>query len=58
MEWFTVSNANQCTLDGVVDSFKCQRIYIGWSGSQVKMLTNLHCIEWLTVGTAKQSTLD
>ena len=32
MEWLKVSNAKQSTLDGVVDSFKCQPIYTGWSG--------------------------
>ena len=58
MEWLIVSNDNQSTMDGVVDSFKWQPIKIGWSGPQLKIPRNLAWIDWLTVLNANQSTLD
>ena len=58
MEWLTVLNANQSTLDGVVDSFKWEAIENEWSGYQFQLPTNLHRTEWLTVSNANQCTSD
>ena len=58
MEWLTVLNDNQSTMDGLVDSLKFQLIYIGYSGIQFERPTNLHSLEWLRVWNDNQSTFD
>ena len=58
MEWLKLPNANQSTLDGVVDSLNNQPIHIRWIGSQFQMPTNLHWIELLTILKDDQCTLD
>ena len=58
MEWLTVLNANRSPMDGAIDSFKWEPIFIGCSGSQFQMPTNEHWMDSLTVLNANQSTLD
>ena len=58
MDWFTLANANQSTLDAVVDSLKWQPMQIVWGELQSEMPTNLDWINQLTVRNANQSTLD
>ena len=58
MEWLRVLNANQSILDGVIESLKCQSIYIAWCGWQFQMPTILRKIESFTVFNENQSILD